>query len=152
MITIAGVLACNRVNKLSTGMARQFVVTATAGVGSTTIGVYPSLIPQQGGQNVQYQTVIASPANNATISAYVLPSVTFRRNFAYAPQMITMATGDLPLPEGVEQKARHRYDNVSMRSVTQYAIGTDQSITRLDVLFGALPVRPEWGCIVADAV
>ena len=28
----------------------------------------------------------------------------------------------------------------------------DQEITRLDVLFGSLVVRPEWGCSVVDKV
>ena len=98
------------------------------------------------------ETVTASPANGAAISLYTLASVTFRRNFAYAPQMITMATGDLPIPANLQQSARHRYDNVSMRSLTQYQIGTDQEISRLDVLFGSLSPRPEWGCIVPDIV
>ncbi len=101
---------------------------------------------------MQYQTVTASPANGAAISLYLLASTVFRRNFAYAPQMVTMATGDLPIPANLQQSARHRYDNVSMRSLTQYQIGTDQEITRLDVLFGSLSVRPEWGCMVPDVV
>jgi hypothetical protein len=101
---------------------------------------------------VQYQTVNVSPANSATILLYLPQGVTFRRNFAYAPQMITMATGDLPIPANLQQASRHRYDNVSMRSLTQYQIGTDQEITRLDVLFGSLSPRPEWGCIVPDVI
>ena len=41
---------------------------------------------------------------------------------------------------------------LSMRAVTDYMIGTDQEITRLDVLFGSLVIRPEWMCIVPDKV
>ena len=153
IVTIAGVNAVNRVTKQTTGMLRQFVVTANAAAGATQLSLYPSIIPAgAGGVSVQYQTVTASPANTAAISLFTLPSVTFRRNFAYAPQMITMATGDLPIPSNLQQSARHRYDNVSMRSLTQYQIGTDQEITRLDVLYGSLVTRGEWGCIVADAV
>jgi len=152
IITIAGVNAVNRVTKQTTGMSRQFVVTANVASNGTSIGIYPSLIPPQGGNTVQYQTVTASPANNGAISLYTLASVVFRRNFAYAPQMITMATGDLPIPANLQQSARHRYDNVSMRSLTQYQIGTDQEITRLDCLFGSLSPRPEWGCLIPDLV
>jgi hypothetical protein len=153
IIVIAGVLAVNRVTKQSTGMQRQFVVTANAANGATSLSLYPSIIPAgAGGAQVQYQTVVSSPANTAAISLYTLASVTWRRNFAYAPQMITMATGDLPIPANLQQSARHRYDNVSMRSLTQYQIGTDQEITRLDVLFGSLSPRPEWGCIVPDVI
>lgn len=153
IVTIAGVNAVNRVTKQTTGMLRQFVVTANAASGATSLSLYPSLIPAgAGGVAVQYQTVTASPANGGAIALFTLASVTFRRNFAYAPQMITMATGELPIPANLQQSARHRYDNVSMRSLTQYQIGTDQEITRLDVLFGSLNPRPEWGCMVADAV
>lgn len=152
IITITNVNAVNRVTKQTTGMLRQFVVLANVANAGTSISIYPSLIPAVGGSAVQYQTVDASPANAAPILLFTLPSVTFRQNFAYAPQFVTMATGDLPLPDGVEEKARHRYDNVSMRSVTQYIIGTDQSATRLDVLFGSLVPRGEWAVTVADSV
>lgn len=153
IITIAGVIGVNYVTKQTQGTVRQFVVTAAAASNATSLSIYPSIIPPtSSGAAVQYQTVTASPANGAAISLYTLPSVTFRRNFAYAPQMITMATGDLPIPANLQQSARHRYDNVSMRSLTQYQIGTDQEITRLDVLFGSLSPRPQWGCIVPDAV
>jgi hypothetical protein len=111
IITIAGVNAVNRVTKLTTGMLRQFVIAANAASGATSITVYPSLIPPFGGSVVQYQTVTASPANSAAISLFTNASVTYRKNFAYAPQMVTMATGDLPMPAN-KVCARHRFDNV----------------------------------------
>jgi hypothetical protein len=40
--------------------------------------------------------------------------------------------------------ARHVYDNVSMRYVQQYIIGSDQSGRRMDVLWGATTTRPQW--------
>lgn len=151
IITIAGVNAVNRVEKQTTGELRQFVVTGNVATLGTSIGIYPSIVPPVGGNNVQYQTVTASPANNAAISLYTLPSITYRNNFRYVPQMVTMATGDLPLPAN-KVCARHRYDNVSMRTITDYIIGTDQEITRLDVLFGSTTPRPEWGVRVPDRV
>jgi len=73
------------------------------------------------------------------------------RNIAYAPQAITLGTADLVMPPNVEA-ARENFDGVSMRMVSQYAIGTDQLITRLDVLFGYRFIRPEWCCVVANKV
>lgn len=151
IVTIAGVNAVNRVTKQTTGMLRQFVIVTAAAANATQLTIYPAITPAVGGNAVQYQTVDASPANNATITNFFNASIVFRKNFAYAPQMVTMATGDLPLPAN-KVTTRHRYDNVSMRSITDYIIGTDQEVTRLDVLFGSLYVRPEWGTIVADAV
>lgn len=151
IITFDGVFAVNRVTKQSTGELRQFVVTAAAASGATTIGIYPAIVPASGGNAVQYQTVTASPLTNATITMIVKPGVTYRKNVAYTPEAITMATGDLPLPKNVDA-ARAQYDGVSMRMVTQYQVGTDQEISRIDVLYGALMVRPEWACIIADVI
>lgn len=157
IVTITGVNAVNRVTKLSTGELRQFVVTVAMAANATVLNVYPSLIPSSDGtatgSQVQYQTVDVSPASNAGFQIYTNngSAQTYRKNFRYAPQAITMATGDLPLPAN-KVTARHKYDNVSMRAVTDYMIGTDQEITRLDVLFGSLVIRPEWMCVVPDKI
>lgn len=151
IITVAGVIAVNRVTKQSTGELRQFVVTANAGNGATGISVYPSIVPGVGGNAVQYQTVDVSPGNGAVISLFTLPNITYRKSFRFAPEAITMATGDLPMPAN-KVTARHRYDNVSLRYIKDYIIGTDQEATRIDVLYGSLAVRPEWACIVPDKI
>lgn len=151
IITITGVNAVNRVTKQSTGELRQFVITVAAANGATSLSIYPSIIPAVGGNAVQYQTVDASPADAAPILLYTNPSAVYRKNFRYTPDAITMATGDLPLPAN-KVTARHRYDNVSLRYVKDYIIGTDQEVSRLDVLYGSLVVRPEWGCIIPDSV
>ena len=154
IITIAGVYAVNRITKQSTGELRQFAVTATAATGATSISIYPAIVPAVGGQAVQYQTVTASPANSAAINPVVglAASTQYRKNFAYAPEAVTLATADLEIPKGVHEAAREQFDGVSMRMITDYFIGTDQLITRLDVLYGYLWVRPEWAVVVADIV
>jgi hypothetical protein len=151
IITIAGVNATNMVTKQDTGELRQFVITVEADANATTLNVFPSLIPAVNGQPVQYQTVEASPADGAVITPYLLPSVTYRNNFRYSPQAITMATGDLPLPAN-KVTARHKYDNVSMRMARDWMVGTDQEITRVDVLFGSLLIRPQWASRIPDKV
>jgi hypothetical protein len=71
----------------------------------------------------------------------------------FAPEAVTLATADLEMPEkGVVESARESYDGVSMRMITAYNVATDQLITRLDVLYGFLWVRPEWACAVGDAI
>ena len=93
----------------------------------------------------------ASPANGATIYLQGAPSLTYRKNFAYAPEAVTMATGDLVLPPNTDS-ARAQYDGVSLRMVNQYIIGTDQEAHRIDVLYGGLITRPEWTVAIADAL
>lgn len=156
IITIAGVNAVNRVTKQSTGMLRQFVVTANVVGGAVTaIPIYPAIVPPNliTGTEQQYQTVTASPADTAAISLYTAPSVTYRKSLAYAPEAITMVTADLYMPtKGVIDSARAQFDGISMRSISAYLPGSDQAINRDDVLFGYLMIRGEWACGIYDAI
>lgn len=154
IITIAGVYAVNRITKQSTGELRQFAVTANVATGATSIPIYPAIVPGAAGQPVQYQTVTVSPVNGAAVNPAngLAASTAYRKNFAYAPEAVTLATADLEMPKNVHEAARESFDGVSMRMVTDYFIGTDQLITRLDVLYGYLWIRPEWASVVADAI
>lgn len=158
IITLAGVNAVNRVTKQTTGQSRQFVVTADVASGATSIPIYPAIVPGSssyvpatGDGAVQYQTVDYSPANGAAISLYTPASSVYRRNIAFAPQAVTMVTADLEKPPMTEC-SRKVYDGVSLRTLRAYVPGTDQTVTRVDVLFGYLYVRPEWGVTVADSI
>jgi hypothetical protein len=152
IITIAGVNGVNRIEKQSYGAARQFVVLADVATSGTSISIYPALIPPGvGGAQVQYQTVDASPANSAAISLASPASTAYRKNIAFVPDAITMATADLEIPPNVEA-ARHELDGVSMLMTRQYIIGTGQTGTRLDVVWGALWIRPEWAVVIADVI
>ena len=154
IIIIAGTYQTNRITKQSTGQLRQFVVTSNVAVGATSIPIYPAIVPGVNGQQVQYQTVVASPAAGAAVNLTnsLAAGTVYRKNFAYAPEAVTLATADLEMPKNVHEAAREEFDGVSMRMVTDYFIGTDQLITRLDVLYGYLWIRPEWACVVADVI
>ena len=149
IITFAGVNAVNRITKVTTGELQQFVVTSYAG---GVLGIYPAIVPPSGGSPVQYQTVTASPGNGAAISSLTLTGSVYRKNLAFIPEAVTMATADLELPKNMQEAARERMDGVSMRMVTGFDIKSDQFITRLDILYGYLWVRPEWAVAVADII
>jgi hypothetical protein len=152
IITINGVNGVNRITDQSYGQLRQFVVLANVASGGTSISIYPPLIPAgPGGANVQYQTVDASPAASATITLVSPASTPYRKNIAFVPDTVTMATADMEIPPNVES-ARHELDGVSMLMVRQYIIGTGQTGTRLDVVWGALWLRPEWAVVVPDVL
>jgi hypothetical protein len=155
IIEIAGVDSVNRISKQDTGSLRQFCVTSPTAAGATSINIYPAIVgPSPTGGQSQYQTVASLPANGAAINfaGGLTASQTYRKNFSFAPEAITMATADLELPRGVHEAAREQYDGIAMRMVTAYNIATDQFITRMDVLFGYLYIRPEWAVVVADIV
>ena len=148
VISFAGVNSVNRITKTSNGTPAQFTVTANVAGGATSIPIYPALTPGA----VVYQTVDVSPANGAAITVVTKASTVYRKNFVYLPQAATMATADLELPKGVHEAARAHYDGTSLRMVTAYDINTDRLITRLDILYGYLWVRPEWACVVPDII
>jgi P22 coat protein - gene protein 5 len=157
IITFGGVNAVNRLTKSSLATLRQFVVTADVAAGSTSIPVYPGLIPPStfvaGGPDVQYQTVDSSPINGAAITLATPASSVYRKSLAYTQKAVTMATADLVMPrKAVEEAARTNYDGVAMRILTDYLPLTDQLATRVDVLFGYKYIRPEWLCVVADKI
>ena len=162
VIAIAGVNGVNRANYNTLGVAAQFVVTAPVASGATSIPIYPAIIPPASSAAYaglpytpqQYQTVTASPANNATVTPFANASTTYRENLAYAPDAITLVVAPLWIPpneKGVIAAARHEYDRLSMRSLVCYEPSTDQPIDRLDILFGSGVPRPEWIVQAADS-
>lgn len=153
IFTIAGVNGVNRVTKADQGVLKQFVVTADVAAAGVAIPIYPALTPAVGGNDVQYQTVAASPANGALIVMVSKSGEVYRKCLAYAQKAITMATADLVMPtKAVEQAARAVYDGISLRILTDYFPQTDKLGTRIDVLFGQRYVRPEWVCVVAGSI
>ena len=152
VVTFDALYGVNRITKQSTGQLAQFVVTASTVTGFTSVSIYPAIVPGNGTQQVQYQTVVASPANNTQMRLVNVPGETTLKNFAFAPDAVTMATADLELPRGVHEADRQAYDGISLRMISDYDVKSDQFITRLDVLYGFLWVRPEWSCVVSDTI
>ena len=158
VINIAGVHAVNPITKVSTGQLANFVVTANVAAGATSIPIYPAITPPSGSTPVAYQTVDASPANGATISlvmggtsGVVSGAETYRKNLFYYPQAFAMATADLPIyGKGIVNAARAVYKGTSLRIVQAYDVYADQLVTRIDVLYGSLCVRPDWVVTVPD--
>lgn len=149
IITLAGVNAINRLTGQDQGALRQFVVTANVASGATSIPIYPAIVPAP----AAYNTVTASPANDATISLVAPAGSQYRQNLAFYPEAFTMATADLEMPTaGVVQAARAEFDGISLRMIEAYDVLSDSLITRLDILYGFAAIRPEWSVCVADAV
>jgi hypothetical protein len=153
IITIAGVFQVNRVTKTSLGSLQQFVITVAAPAASTSLSIYPAIIAPVSTTMIAQQTVSAIPATSAAIATPVAASEQYRKNFGFHPTAVTMVTADLEMPNGATvSEGREAYDGVSMRMTRNWLPVSDLFLTRLDVLFGSLWVRPEWAVVVADAV
>jgi hypothetical protein len=155
IITFAGVYSVNRASKTSTGQLAQFVVTSNVSATASPVAVpiYPALTPTPAGSPVAYGTVTASPANGAAVTAINNATEVYRKNFIFHPLAFTLAMVPMEMPtRGVVEAYRESYQGCSLRLITFYDGTNDQSITRLDALYGVAAVRPEWACIVADAL
>lgn len=157
VVFISSVNAVNRITKASTQTPRQFVITAAAAAGATSISIYPAIVgptyvPGTGYVQSQYQTVDSLPANGANIYSAVNGSAVYRKNLAFVPEAIAMATADMEIPRGVHEAEREEYEGISLRMITAYNIMTDQMITRMDVLYGWIWLRPEWVVVIGDAI
>ncbi len=146
IITLTGVNAVNPQNRQDVGQLRQFVVTADVtsdGTGAATIPIFPAITPTGA-----FQTVTASPADDAAITVLGAGGTVSPANLAHHRDAFVLATADLPLPGGTDMAARVS-DNqlgVSIRMIRDYDIVTDRFPCRLDVLYGWKAVYPELAC------
>jgi hypothetical protein len=157
IVTFPGSFGVNRVTKVSTGQLAQFVLTADALTGATSLQIYPPLIPPlptpPSSNQSPFQTVTASPTNGGAIVCLTNTGETYRNNFIFDPLAVTLAIVPMEMPtRGVVESYRESYDGVSIRLITFYDGINDQQITRLDVLYGYLWVRPEWAVRIPDAL
>ena len=149
VFTIANVFSVNAQSRQSTNVLQQFVVTANVssdGAGNATIPISPAIVPA--GVSDVYQTVTASPASGAALTVVGAANTVTTQNLAYHRDAFTLASADLPLPDGVDWAARKSdpQTGLSVRMIRQYNITTDQWPCRLDVLYGWAPLYPQWAC------
>jgi hypothetical protein len=139
--TIAGVFAVNPQSYQNTTQLQQFVVTNDISdtAGAMTIPISPSIITSGA-----YQTVTASPADNAVITFLGgATGATSPQGLGFHKQAFVMASADPIMPkQGVAKVVRK--DGVSLRIWEASDIMTDQHPTRLDSWYGFKTLRAEW--------
>lgn len=147
IFTIANVYAVHPITGVSTGVLRQFVVTADYAGGAGDISIYPALIPTSASV---IGTVNALPADSAPVTIFGTASQSKTQNLVF--QKDAFATAFAPLPvlascEGYTATVK----GVSVRVMTFGNGQTDQEHTRIDVLF-ALPaaIRADHACRVTE--
>lgn len=141
VITLPGVFAVNPVSRQSTGQLANFVVTADVAQGATSIPISPAIVTSGA-----FQNVTASPT---TAQPYVIvgaASTGYATNVAYHKDAFTLAMVPMWAPpggKGVIDVAQETMDGFTVK-VTEFYDGiNDNSIMRLDVLFGWAATYPE---------
>lgn len=146
VFTIPGVFAVNPQSRQSTGVLRNFVVTALAANASTTLSILPTPIFSGQFQNVT-STIGTIPTGTAVITSGASgAAATYSQSLAYHRDAFALGTADLLLPQGVDMAGRASADGISIRMVRQYDINSDQLPTRLDILYGFTTTYSELAC------
>lgn len=148
VFTIAGVYAINPQNRQSTGLLRNFrvtaVPTAASGGGAMTIAIEPALV-----FSGKDQTVYAANNKAAATSVITIKTGTTAlqtpQNMIFHKDAFTLATVDMYLPKSVIEVSRIKSKKlgISMRMLTAYDVTNDREYTRLDVLGAWACLRPE---------
>lgn len=146
VITIAGVNEVNPETKQSTGVLKNFVVTADVNSdvsGNATIIISPAIIA--GGA---YQNCTARAADNSALTVKTGTAATaYAQNILWHRDAVTFVSPEMDLPSGMDYAAKSTLaDNggVSLRFVRGFDIVNNRRISRFDVLWGAAVIRPEW--------
>lgn len=144
IINLPNVFSVNPQSRVSTGVLQDFVVTADALVGATTINISPAIVTTGA-----FQNVTASPT---TAQPYVIrgaASTSYSTNVAYHKDAFTLAMVPMWAPpggKGVIDVSQVTDDGFTVK-VTEFYDGiNDNSIMRLDVLFGWTATYPELSC------
>ena len=143
-----GVYMVNPVTKATLSTLQPFVVTAQCtadGSGNLTIPIYPSIITSGA-----YQTVNASPADNATVTlASGTASYTYTQNLAFHRNALGLVMVPIRPPSGLQATTR-TYKNMAVTITHGPDIMNFQEVWRADVLFGTALYYPELACRLTD--
>lgn len=144
-----GVYAVNVQSYQNAGLLQKFVVTQTVSdtTGSMTITFSPPIITSGA-----YQTVVASPADNATINVIGTSGVSSTQGLGFHKEAFVMASADLVKPNvGKYEMVRAPKTGLSLRYWEASDIMTDQHPSRLDVIYGFRTLRADWAVRIQSA-
>lgn len=147
IITLAGVHRINPLTRQSTGDLRQFVVTANVSSDGSGNATVPIACVDGDGIVLAgpYQTVDASPADEAAITVQGASATQSYRGLAFHPEAFTFGCADLEMYENqhIMEMAADKELGLAIRMWAMPDINTDRLLMRLDVLGGWLTMYPQ---------
>lgn len=152
IVMFPGVNFVNRTTKQDSGIQATFCVTQAQAEGDTSISIYPPLTPPSSGNQVNYQTVTASPTNSQPVTSPIASAQAYRNNFLFHPASVTIAFVPLPENEPGTDSSTQTFDGMSLRVMRYFNGSTMVSSWRLDTLFGSVWPRSEWAVRVPDTM
>ena len=142
VFTISGVYMVNPKTKATTTILQNFVVTADVTADGTTTNTTSLVISPPIITAGPHQTVNAAPADDATITIKGSASTGYKQNLVMHKNAMALAVVPMLLPAGAYGAARESYKGFSVRVIPGYAIATDVSTWRMDLLYGRKLIDP----------
>lgn len=140
-ITLPGVFAVTQQGRTTTSVLANFIVTADVLQGATSIPISPAIVTSGAFQNVS-----ASPTTAQPFIILGAASTSYSTNVAFHKDAFTLAMVPLWAPpggKGVIDVSQMTHKGFTMK-VTEFYDGiNDNSIIRIDVLFGYAATYPQ---------
>ena len=140
VVQFPGVFAVNPQSRTSTGVLAQFVITADLLAGAVALPISPAIVSTGAFQNVTNNTTAA----NFTIVGAA--NTGYQANVGFHKDAFTLACVPMWAPpggKGVIDVAQESYKGMNIKVTEFYDGVNDNSIMRLDVLFGWAATYPE---------
>lgn len=144
IINLPGVFAVNPQSRQSTGVLMDFVVTADVSLGATSIPISPAIVTSG-----PFQNVTASPTSGSAYTIRGAASTSYGTSVAYHKDAFTLAMVPMWAPpggKGVIDVAQETMDGFTLKVTEFYDGVNDNSIMRIDCLFGWAATYPELSC------
>jgi hypothetical protein len=161
IVQFAGSYAVNPISYRNVGPLRSFVLTSAMTTTAGGVGVCNISPPINADTTSPFQTVTALPADGAQVFVWGLPytafstiaNVTSAQGMAFHRDAIALAIVKQELPGGMEwsEWVSSPKAGIGIRLLRGYVIGTNEKITRLDVLGGVKRVRDDMGVRVCGS-
>lgn len=139
-ITLPGVNSVNPQTREDTGVLANFIVTADAVLGATSISISPAIVTSGA-----YQNVTASPTTAAPYVIQGAASTAYKSNIGFHKDAFTLAMVPMYKPmDGMGARVSQKTHKGFTIKVTDFYDGVnDNGVMRLDVLFGWAATYPE---------
>lgn len=143
VFTIAGVYDCHPETKAAYKHLKQFVVTSAT---TTVINFSPAIRISGARKNVASATGadISISSSTAAVTFVGSANTNYQQSVMYHKDAFTFVTADLPIMDDAAKCVRRVQDGLSMRVWQGSDIRNDEMLTRIDILYGGLTLRPEW--------
>lgn len=142
VFTIAGVYDVNPVTKARLAHLKMFTVVtaATAASNETDLVISPAMIWT--GAHKTVDVVGVTDLNNQAVTFIGTASTAYRQNMIFHRNAFALVSVPLVAPPGAVDVGRETYKGTSVRVIPVYDGISDESMWRLDILYGTKCVDP----------